>query len=42
MHFQIRKLVLWSRAGHLPRVVEFEPGMVNVISGASRVGTHIQ
>jgi Protein of unknown function (DUF3732) len=38
MHFQILKLILWSRAGHPPRVVEFEPGMVNVISGASKTG----
>jgi hypothetical protein len=38
MHFQILKLVLWSKAGHPPRVVEFEPGMVNVISGASKTG----
>lgn len=38
MHFQILKLVLWSKAGHQPRIVEFEPGMVNVISGASKTG----
>ncbi|TPK97637.1 MULTISPECIES: DUF3732 domain-containing protein [unclassified Mesorhizobium] len=38
MHFQILKLILWSRAGHSPRIVEFEPGMVNVISGASKTG----
>lgn len=38
MHFQILKLVLWSKAGHEPRIVEFEPGMVNVISGASKTG----
>ena len=38
MHFQIIKLVLWSRAGHRPRVVEFRPGMANVISGASKTG----
>lgn len=38
MHFQVLKLILWSRAGHAPRVVEFEPGMVNVISGASKTG----
>ncbi|WP_158912690.1 DUF3732 domain-containing protein [Caulobacter sp. S45] len=38
MHFQILKLILWSKAGHSPRVVEFEPGMVNVISGASKTG----
>lgn len=38
MHFQILKLILWSRSGHPPRIVEFEPGMVNVISGASKTG----
>jgi hypothetical protein len=38
MQFQIVKLVLWSKAGHLPRVVPFAPGMVNVISGASKTG----
>lgn len=38
MHFQILKLVLWSRKGHEPRVVPFEPGMTNVISGASKTG----
>lgn len=38
MHFQILKLILWSKAGHPPRIVEFEPGMVNVISGASKTG----
>jgi hypothetical protein len=38
MHFQILKLVLWSRAGFPPRTVDFEPGMVNVISGASKTG----
>lgn len=38
MHFQILKIVLWSKAGHPPRVVEFEPGMVNVISGSSKTG----
>ncbi len=38
MHFQILKLILWSKTGHSPRVVEFEPGMVNVISGASKTG----
>ena len=38
MYFQILKLILWSRAGYLPRVVEFESGMVNVISGASKTG----
>lgn len=38
MHFQILKLVLWSKAGHPPRVVNFTPGMANVISGASKTG----
>src|SRR5579872_572962 len=38
MQFQILKLVLWSKAGHPPRVVPFEPSMVNVISGASKTG----
>ncbi|MGO6926132.1 DUF3732 domain-containing protein [Rhizobium ruizarguesonis] len=38
MHFQILKLILWSRSGHRPRVVSFEPGMVNVVSGASKTG----
>ncbi|RTL61474.1 MAG: DUF3732 domain-containing protein [Pseudonocardiaceae bacterium] len=38
MQFQILKMILWSKAGHKPRVIEFEPGMVNVISGASKTG----
>lgn len=38
MHFQIIKLVLWSKAGYPPRIVEFTPGMANVISGASKTG----
>lgn len=38
MHFQILKLVLWSKAGHPPRIVEFTPGIANVISGASKTG----
>src|SRR5882757_3068553 len=38
MHLQILKLVLWSRANYPPRILEFEPGMVNVISGASKTG----
>lgn len=38
MHFQILKLVLWPRAGGKPRVVPFVPGMVNVITGASKTG----
>ena len=38
MHFQVLKLILWSKVGHPPRIVEFEEGMVNVISGASKTG----
>lgn len=38
MFFQLRKLILWPRAGGSPRVVEFRPGIVNVISGASKTG----
>lgn len=38
MYFQLRKLILWPRKGGEPRVVTFEPGLVNVISGASKTG----
>lgn len=38
MHFQILKLVLWPKGNFAPREVPFEPGMVNVISGASKTG----
>lgn len=38
MHFQIRSVILWSKQGHSPRIIDFEPGMVNVISGASKTG----
>jgi hypothetical protein len=38
MYFQLRKLILWPRNGGSPRVVDFEPGVVNVISGASKTG----
>ena len=39
MRFQLRQLVLWPRRpGFLPRVVAFEPGTLNVISGISRTG----
>ncbi|MDF9301885.1 DUF3732 domain-containing protein [Tritonibacter mobilis] len=38
MQFQITKLVLWPRANHSPRIIEFEAGKVNVISGASKTG----
>lgn len=38
MYFQIRKLILWPRGMFAPRIVEFEPGVVNVISGLSKTG----
>src|SRR5262249_19684055 len=38
MHFQIRKLILWRRGGNGRRILEFAPGVVNVISGASKTG----
>lgn len=38
MYFQLRQLILWPRAGGKPHVVEFNPGVVNVISGASKTG----
>lgn len=38
MHFQLLKVILWPRQGGEPRVVKFEPAMVNVISGASKTG----
>jgi tetratricopeptide (TPR) repeat protein len=38
MYFQLRKLILWPRHNGDPRVVDFNPGMVNVISGASKTG----
>lgn len=38
MRFQILKLILWPKGDFAPRVVPFEPGMVNVISGASKTG----
>lgn len=38
MYFQLRKLILWPRHNGEPRVVEFHPGVVNVISGASKTG----
>lgn len=38
MIFQILKLVLWPRRGGEPQVVQFKPGIVNVISGASKTG----
>ncbi len=39
MHLQLIAIVLWSRdASNPPRVLKFEPGMVNVIMGLSRTG----
>lgn len=39
MHFQIRSVVLWPRtAPEGPRVLAFQPGMLNVITGASKTG----
>lgn len=38
MYFQLRKLILWPRRDAEPRIVEFHPGVVNVISGASKTG----
>jgi len=38
MYFQLLKVILWPRGGGVPRVVKFETGKVNVISGASKTG----
>ena len=38
MYFQLRKLILWPRIKAPLRVLEFAPGVVNVISGASKTG----
>lgn len=38
MYFQLRKLILWPRSDAPPRVLDFAPGIVNVISGASKTG----
>ena len=39
MNFQILKIVLWSRNPSFePRVLSFEPGVVNVVTGASKTG----
>jgi hypothetical protein len=38
MRFQILQLILWPKNGTTPRSVVFEPGMVNVITGASKTG----
>jgi hypothetical protein len=38
MYFQLRTLILWPRIKAPPRVLNFKPGTVNVISGASKTG----
>ncbi|MFB9266696.1 DUF3732 domain-containing protein [Bradyrhizobium erythrophlei] len=38
MYFQLRKPILWPRTNKPPRILEFKPGIVNVISGASKTG----
>ena len=38
MYFQLRKLILWPRHEGDPRIVDFHPGVVNVISGAPKTG----
>lgn len=39
MRFAIKKVVLWPRNKKFsPRIIEFAPGKVNVITGASRTG----
>ena len=38
MYFQLRKLILWPRSDGEPRELDFLPGVVNVISGASKTG----
>jgi hypothetical protein len=38
MYFQLLKLILWPRTDEKPRELHFRPGVVNVISGASKTG----
>ena len=38
MYFQIKKVILWPRNGAEPRILRFETGKVNVISGRSKTG----
>ncbi|WP_187445058.1 DUF3732 domain-containing protein [Rossellomorea vietnamensis] len=39
MHFQLLNLIVWPDSSQLkPQVIKFKPGMVNVITGASRTG----
>ncbi|PEV47412.1 MULTISPECIES: DUF3732 domain-containing protein [Bacillus cereus group] len=39
MNFQLVKLIIWPKNERFaPRIIQFEPGKVNVITGASRTG----
>lgn len=39
MNLQLLKLIIWSKSSDFPpRVVKFKPGVLNVITGASRTG----
>jgi tetratricopeptide (TPR) repeat protein len=38
MYFQISKLIIWPKSGEAPREVDFQPGKINVITGASKTG----
>ena len=39
MNFQLVKLIVWPKIESFPpRIVEFKPGKVNVITGGSRTG----
>lgn len=38
MYFQLLKLILWPRTDEKPRELDFHPGVVNDISGASKTG----
>ncbi|WP_017471510.1 DUF3732 domain-containing protein [Amphibacillus jilinensis] len=39
MNFQLRKLILWSKKSQFkPKEIDFKPGLINIITGASRTG----
>lgn len=39
MKFQLLKLIIWPKSNTFPpRIVDFKPGKVNVVTGASRTG----
>lgn len=38
MHFQILNLILWPKGDNPPRVLKFQRGVVNVITGDSKTG----